>query len=48
MVDDLDVLRVDDAALRRRLAGHFVRTAVESGLTPACCGSFCAILGPSV
>lgn len=47
VVDDLGLLRVADEATHRRLAGHFVRTAVESGLTPTCCGSLCAILRPS-
>ena len=46
VVDDLDVLRVDDPAIRRRLEGHCVRTAVEAGLTQACCDALCALLKP--
>ena len=46
VVDDLDVLRVDDPAIRQRLEGHCVRTAVESGLTQTCCDSLIAMLQP--
>ena len=46
VVDDLDVLRVDDPAIRQRLEGHCVRTAVESGLTQTCCDALCALLKP--
>eukprot|EP00629_Pelagomonadales_sp_RCC1024_P016792 CAMPEP_0119278428 /NCGR_PEP_ID=MMETSP1329-20130426/19073_1 /TAXON_ID=114041 /ORGANISM="Genus nov. species nov., Strain RCC1024" /LENGTH=166 /DNA_ID=CAMNT_0007278939 /DNA_START=626 /DNA_END=1123 /DNA_ORIENTATION=- len=37
IVDDIDVLDVDDDGVRARLAEHFVRTSVESGLTQSCC-----------
>ena len=46
VVDDLDVLRVDDPSIRQRLEGHFIRTAVESGLTQTCCDALIALLKP--
>ncbi len=46
VVDDLDVLRVDSPVIRQRLEGHFIRTAVESGLTQNCCDSLIALLKP--
>ena len=46
VVDDLDVLRVDDPVIRQRLEGHFIRTAVESGLTQTCCDALIALLKP--
>ena len=46
VVDDLDVLATDDAAVRDRLSAHFVRTDVESGLTDPCRERLEVILAP--
>ena len=44
VVDDIDVLAVDDEAMRAKLAPHFVRTMVESGLSERCCERLGAVL----
>ena len=48
IVDDIDILLVDSDPILAKLQGHFVRTAVESGLTERCCDKLKAILRPDL